>query len=163
MIIVCPHCQQQYEVEENVCGKVQCTQCMKEFEIQSYQNQKASHMNTFNNKSEDNTKTGEIKQDTYPGHNMPIFNQPSRKQLDCNLTLPHFFYFLGVCSIIFTIYLLSNLKVKSAIHEILVVCTTTCGLISSILFIGLGRIIKSGIIRETYIQNLYFRITNKDR
>ena len=159
MIIVCPHCQQQYDVEENVCGKVQCTQCMKEFEIQYQQNKTTSSMNTFNNQSENNTK----KQDTYPGYNMPIFNQPSRKQLDCNLTLPHIFYVLGVCCVIITLFLVSNIEIKSAIHEILVISTISGGLIASTLFIGLGRIIKSGIILETYIQDLHLHIKKKDK
>lgn len=153
MKIECPHCHQHYEIEEEMRGRVQCTTCLNEFEITAPNLEEQPK--PFSDKIMDALKK-DIGKSALPKHTAQEANKKEYKPLLVVSILPGVFIFFGICSILYTIHTVSSLEeAKSAIHQILLASIITAGLISSILFIGFARIIKSGIIMETYIKDIH--------
>lgn len=163
MKIECPHCQQHYEVEENMTGRVQCTRCQQEFEIapesapKSFWDKVTDVMNT------EITLTADPAPQERTAESDNVSSE-QRDQLDVDLRLPLCFYFLA-----FVIALAAFLGVCVAAEKKIpyygwIICLIIAGgIISGLLLVGLGRLIASGIIMETYLKDLHRHLIEKEK
>ena len=149
MKIECPHCQQHYEVDDTMTGRVQCTRCQQEFDIATTESP---------GNAENSEKHPEIKpmETTSP-------QQKGTAELAVDLTVPNLLYFLSGLIILGTVIGLLGLERDgNPFYGIHITYIISGGVVSSLLFIGLGRLISSGIVIETYLKDLHTHLTGKE-
>lgn len=167
MKIECPHCQQHYEVDDTMTGRVQCTRCQQEFDIEPTESTEPTEKSVWGKISD--VLNTEIKISEDEPQKVPdniIKNEiaaTNKDELNVDLTVPNLLYFLSGLIILGTVIGLLGLERDgNPFYGIHITCIISGGVVSSLLFIGLGRLISSGIVIETYLKDLHTHLTGKE-
>ena len=182
MKIECPYCQQHYEIEDGVSGRVQCMECQKEFDIEPTESIESIESIESTESTEPTEKSAWGKISDVLDTEIKIFEDEPQKvpdniikneiaatnkdELDVDLFIPQLFYALAVMVIIGTMLAAILVNIKMSDHDLCcptVLSVIGSGLVTSLIFFGIGRMITSGIIMETYLKDLHKQLTRSKK